>query len=311
MNKGIVLTWCISTAAIAAVAWFGSLYVSERPRFAEQVRQQSMHSTVLEERREYLVHLPESYAAQPARRYRVIYVLDGSSQDLHTFASAALMARIGVIDEVIVVGIPNVGGAGRQRDYTPPGMRQDTDPNVAAMGEADRFLAFLEQELIPTVEQQFRTSSVRTLAGNSRGGLFVVYAMTARPGLFDAYVANSPALWRDGGAMVRRLGDHLRSGSPNPGKLFISLGSEENDKMRSAFESAAAVLKRDAKDLCWRAVVVPGAGHQDNAEKATPLALQWLASAEMHSDPPRPSVRRPSPSGMADGKLHACFRAPH
>ena len=284
MKKGIVLAWCISIAVTAAVAWFGSLYVSERPRFAEQVRQQSMHSTVLKERREYLVHLPEGYEVQPARRYPVIYVLDGSSQDLHTSASAALMARIGVIDEAIVVGIPNVGGAGRPRDYTPPGMRQDTDPDDATMGKAERFLAFLEQELIPTVDQQFRTSSSRTLAGNSRGGLFVVYAITARPGLFNAYIANSPALWRDDDAMVRQLGHYVRGGSHLPGKLFISIGSEENQKMRSAFQSTVAVLERDArKGLCWRAVVVPGAGHQDNAEKATPLALQWIQERSLRA----------------------------
>lgn len=295
MGKRAVLAWCVSMAVTATVAWFGSLYVSERPWFAEDVRQQSMHSKVLDERRDYLVHLPETYAAaQSSKRHPVIYVLDGSSQDLHTAASAALMARIGVVEEAIVVGIPNIGGSGRQRDYTPPGMRQDTDPQVTAMGEADRFLEFLEHELIPAVERQYRTTDNRTLAGNSRGGLFVVYALTARPGLFDAYVANSPALWRDGGAMVQGLDRHLRSGNTPTGRLFLSLGSEENQKMRAAFDRTVALLDRGTpKDLCWRAVIVPGAGHQDNAEKATPLALQWLGTPA----PQHASLCRSGPAG--------------
>lgn len=51
---------------------------------------------VLGEQRDFLVHLPGSCHDAPERRYPVAFVLDGSSQDLHTAAYAALMARIGV-----------------------------------------------------------------------------------------------------------------------------------------------------------------------------------------------------------------------
>jgi predicted alpha/beta superfamily hydrolase len=276
MKKWVLVSWPLTIAIAAAVAWFASLYIAERPRLDERVQQRSLHSAVLDERRAYLVHLPESYAGQPARRYPVIYVLDGSSQDLHTAASAALMARIGVIDEAIVVGIPNISGPGRQRDYTPPGMRQDADESGSAAGQGDRFLSFLENELVPRIDRDFRTSSVRTLAGNSRGGLFVIYAMTAKPGLFATYVANSPALWRDDATMVGRLERFLRSGDDLSSSLFMSLGSEENEKMKRAFSKAAGVLDDHAPPgLHWRTFVSAGGRHGNNAELATPVALQW------------------------------------
>jgi enterochelin esterase-like enzyme len=85
---------------------------------ASQIRGHMRHldfSASLEEMRDYLVHLPNSYGHSPNQRYPVIYVLDGSSQNVHTAASAALMARIGVTKEFIVVGIPKVDGNGRQR----------------------------------------------------------------------------------------------------------------------------------------------------------------------------------------------------
>jgi hypothetical protein len=125
MTRWLFVVLPLTVALTAVITWFASLYAFERPVFDESVEQKTISSASLGEQREYLVHLPESYGREPNQRYPVIYVLDGSSQDMHTAASAALMARIGVTPEVIVVGIPNIDGKGRQRDYTPPGMRQD------------------------------------------------------------------------------------------------------------------------------------------------------------------------------------------
>src|SRR5688572_18570521 len=89
---------------LAAIgAWLvGTNLVGDEP-FEEASAQGTIDSAALGERRSYLVRLPESYERDPQRRYPVVYVLDGSSQDLHTAASAALMARIAVVPEVIVV----------------------------------------------------------------------------------------------------------------------------------------------------------------------------------------------------------------
>lgn len=261
----------------AALTWFYSLYVFERPVFEKNVEQKTMQSSVLGEKRKYLVHLPESYFRLPKKVYPVIYVMDGSSEDLHTAASAALMARIDVTPEVIVVGVPNVSGKGRQRDYTPPGMRQDVDESDKSMGQADSFLAFLRDELIPQIDKSYRTTDVRLLAGNSRGGLFVVYALTAEPQLFSAYIANSPALWRDDEEIIKRLDGVMGSTPSLRGSLFLSLGSDENEKMKAAFTHAAETLGKHAPaGLRWKAQSTFGAGHGTNSELATPVALRWV-----------------------------------
>lgn len=276
MRKWPFIVLPLAIALTAVVTWFASLYVFERPVFGPLVEQGTLASAVLGEQRDYLVHLPESYQDAPDRRYPVVFVLDGSSQDLHTAASAALMARIGVGGEVVVVGIPNVDGKGRQRDYTPPGMRQDLDADDPSLGGGDRFLAFLREELIPHVEQRYRVTGTRLLAGNSRGGLFVVYALTAEPGLFDAYLAHSPALWRDEQAMVGRLERFLDAAPAPAGMLFLSLGSAENDRMQDAFRRTEAVLRSQAPPgLRWHAYLTSGAHHGNNAVRATPVALRW------------------------------------
>lgn len=269
----------LAVVVTAVVTWLASLYVLERPVFGDRVEQHTMQSSALGEQRGFLVHLPESYSTATGARYPVIYVLDGSSQDIHTAESAALLARIGLMPEVIVVGIPNTSGEGRQRDYTPPDMRQDTDPGNPATGGADRFLAFIRDELIPHVEARYRTAPGRMLAGHSRGGLFVTYAFISEPGLFDAYMAHSPALWRDEHRMVRHLQRILAGNVSADSTLFLSLGSEENEKMRRAYDEAVTVLANSAPpQLKWRAYTSQGGGHSRNPRMATPVALHWLYS---------------------------------
>src|SRR5688572_8281794 len=106
------------TAVLTAVAARHHYYQDPE---REHVDVRVLHSQVLSERRELLVHLPESYEREDAQRYPVVYVLDGSSQASHTADSARHLARIGVMPEIIVVGIP-ANDENRQRDYTPPYM---------------------------------------------------------------------------------------------------------------------------------------------------------------------------------------------
>ena len=175
MRPRLLLTIAL-TAGITAMGATGvNVYLNERASPEARVLSSTFDSTVLGEQRRLIVRLPESYARQPDARYPVVYVLDGSSQDRHTAHTAALMARIGVMPEVIVVGLPNSSGEGRQRDYTPPFMRMDIDQADGPPGAGDRFLAFLKTELMPAIERDHRTDSTRILAGYSRGGLLVVY----------------------------------------------------------------------------------------------------------------------------------------
>lgn len=225
----------------------------------------AFRSTVLGEERELVVHLPESYERDPTRRYPVLYVLDGMSQSAHTASSARLLARIGVMPEVLVVGLPS--GEHRARDYTPPFMSAGDDPN-GPRGQADRFLQFLETELIPHVDRAYRTEPAeRMLAGNSRGGLFVVYSLLERPDLFHARFAYSPALWRDDQRVLSELA-RLRTAQPT--FLYLSLGDGENEKMTAAFRRAMIAMPSTIR---WRADITKNATHQTNAQLSTPVGL--------------------------------------
>ena len=258
-----LLAACAGTAVLTTVAVRHHYGVGEEKDPYTSVA--AFRSTVLGEERELVVHLPESYERDAARRYPVLYVLDGASQSAHTASSARVLARIGVMPEVLVVGLPS--GEHRARDYTPPFMSAGDNPS-GPRGQADRFLRFFETELIPHVDRSYRTEpAARMLAGNSRGGLFVVYSLIERPGLFRASFAYSPALWRDDQRIVPEL---TRLRGAQPAFLYLSLGDGENEKMTAAFRKATAAMPAG---LRWRADITKNATHQTNAELSTPVGL--------------------------------------
>ena len=126
----------------------------------------TLRSAILNEERRVIIHLPRNYALNATDKYPVMYVLDGTSQDQHTADKITVLADAGLVPDAIVVGIPNTRG-NRERDQTPPFMRTSVDDANSPLGGGDKFLAFIEQELIPFIDTNYRTSGYRTLTGNS------------------------------------------------------------------------------------------------------------------------------------------------
>jgi hypothetical protein len=293
MKKSLIGA-CVITLIISVA---GTLLVCDhlfglfgRSSSSNKVIINELPSKVLNEEREVIVHLPESYDRDTERRYPVIYVLDGSSQDGHTAYSAALMARIGVMPELIVVGLPNVSGEGRQRDYTPPFMVQDLEKPGSPRGEADRFLSFLRTELIPKIESDYRTTPFRMLAGYSRGGLLVAYSLLADSQLFDARFAHSPALWREDTIMAAKLSEFLSANTNLKTFLYMSMGLAEDEEMITAYRKTVSVIAQHASSgLRWQADFIPGADHGNNSELATPVGFKalyhdWAAQDALSAD---------------------------
>jgi predicted alpha/beta superfamily hydrolase len=242
----------------------------------ERIVRSAMPSAVLGEERRVIVHLPESYTQNADRRYPVVYVLDGTSQDGHTAETAASLARSGLMPKVIVVAIPNTAG-NRPRDQTPPFIRLDVEKPDSPRGSGDKFLAFLKTELLPGVDRDYRTAPFRVLVGNSRGGLLVAYSLVADPELFDARFAFSTPLWREDAILVSKLQEVLAS-RPNLNTfLYMSVGERENENIVGAYHRTVAMLKQHApKRLRWHTNLTPGADHQNNAQLSTPAAFKAL-----------------------------------
>jgi len=122
----------------------------------------------------YRVYLPRGYRQHHARRYPVLYMLDGQNifdnSGFGSWQAKESLDRLikrGQVAEIIVVAIDS--GSTRYQDYVPP---EDG-------GQADRFANFLANEFKPHIDQAFRTKPQREhtgLLGSSLGGVMSLYA---------------------------------------------------------------------------------------------------------------------------------------
>lgn len=242
----------------------------------ENIVDTTLHSAIMNEDRRVIVHLPRNYSKDTGGKYPVMYVLDGTSQDQHTFDKMTVLSDAGLIPSAIVVGLPNTRG-NRERDQTPPFMRRDVNDQNSLFGVGDKFLAFIEKELIPFVERTYRTSGYRAISGNSRGGLFVLYSLIERPDLFQARFCYSTPVWRFDNLLVHKTNEFLHSAAGLKGFLYLSVGEKETEQMVGGFKEMVKVLdKNRRKQFRWAAEYTPFADHQDNALVSTARGLaEW------------------------------------
>lgn len=197
-----------------------------------------IHSNILDEDRICIVNLPDSYHdSEEKESYPIIILLDGythfktAASTVH-FMSAA-RNRNHLMPESIVIAIENVD---RERDFT---VTKIKTKRKNTMGGGRKFLSFIEKELIPYVDKNYRTKPTRTLIGHSLGGLLAINAYMDKNSLFDAYIAIDPSLWWDEKMMQQKV-DAVQPTSFQK-KLYIATANQgtrnhgRNKKRHDAF----------------------------------------------------------------------------
>jgi predicted alpha/beta superfamily hydrolase len=209
----------------------------------------TINSKVLGQERAILVRTPRGYE-QGSDRYPVLYITDGERLIGHTSATVQFLAENGRMPEMIIVGITNID---RNHDLTPTHTsftENGREFPVPTSGGADKFLEFIETELIPMVESKYRVQPYRVLAGHSFGGLFAMHAFTTKTDLFNAYIAVSPTLPWDHDLVVKGTEKLLKERAELNRTLFVALGNEPG--LEPAFEQLKKILgKTRAKGFEW------------------------------------------------------------
>ncbi len=261
------------------------------------LRELRLESRALGEPRLVRIRLPEGYA-RGAGRYPVVYVLDGDDHLDHTAATAAFLARQGAMPPCIVVAVRNVD---RARDFTPT--RAAAAGAYPTAGGAARFLAFLSGELVPAVDQGFRTAPFRILSGHSLGGLLALHALATAPETFQAYLAASPSAAWDDGLVVKELAARLRAPGRLDRSLFVSLGDEAG--MVPGWEALLAVLgSARTPGFRWDAARWPGDPHGLVPLATTMQGLRFVFDGFLPPRDPATGRIRATP-----GELEAHYRA--
>jgi len=177
----------------------------------------TIKSEVLDQEREMMVYLPDGYEGATIK-YPVLYLLDGGSHFLHVSGVVQFLSSRGLMPQTIVVAIKNID---RNKDFLPTYVeRQPTS------GGAENFLTFISGELIPYIENNFRTTPYRILVGHSYGGTFTTYTFLEKPDTFDSYIAISPYLHWDEQLLVTQAKTAVKSSYDKSKYFYMTLGDE-------------------------------------------------------------------------------------
>lgn len=182
----------------------------------------------------FQVLLPENYQPGSAEKYDVLYILDGDS-NLKTISDIQQFAKNeSYVPPVIMVAVFNTD---RFRDMTPTHVAQS-----ATSGGADKFLAFLKNELVPYINKKYAVSGNNILYGHSLTGLFSIYAFLTEPQLFNSYLAVDPSLWWDNNYIEKFAGDKLNPSLHKGKTLFITGRDAEGLKPSHYTQLSLAML---------------------------------------------------------------------
>lgn len=187
---------------------------------------EELQSKALGEKRILNIYLPKGYDQHDTTRYAVIYLLDGSADEDFIHVSGIVQFYsfpwINRIPKSIVVGIASVD---RRRDFTYPTTIAKDKEHYPTTGHSDQFIHFIEDELQPFIQKNYRTNALKTIIGQSLGGLLATEILFKKPGLFNNYVIISPSLWWDNGSLLNHSAELLKAEQQQI-HIYIGVGKE-------------------------------------------------------------------------------------
>ncbi|MGL4632019.1 MAG: alpha/beta hydrolase [Leadbetterella sp.] len=191
----------------------------------------TIHSQILKEDRKVYVSVPKLDSADVNKRFPVLYIMDADNHFglLAQYVDYLSRPDVLAMPKMIVVGITNTD---RTRDLTPTNSmfnyegKLDTASWNKSSGGNENFLQFIQAELMPMIDKNYKTEPYRIFAGHSFGGITAINCMLTHPDMFDAYIAVSPSFWWDKNYVLKLAEKNLKVGSKLNKKLFYSDGNE-------------------------------------------------------------------------------------
>ncbi|WP_306051108.1 alpha/beta hydrolase, partial [Allomuricauda sp. MMSF_3340] len=234
---------------------------------------QIINSAVLNEERTIIISLPKDYDTSNSQ-YPVLYLTDGMQNIWHVVGTLEVLTRTGSVPPMIVVGIESTN---RMRDFTLT--RSEKNPKS---GEGKKFLAFIEKELIPHIDSNYRTNDYRALEGHSLGGLFTLSSFMKKPNLFDSYIVMSPSLWWNDEELTQEAGQFFKTHSDLSNSLFFGIGTYESGAeygMRKELKNYVdVIIENKLEKLRFKRKELDNEGHMSSVLLSNYYGLKFIFS---------------------------------
>ena len=184
-------------------------------------------SQFLPKSRQIFVYVPPGYQANEARRYPVLYLLDGANVFVtwEIDETVRVLVEASHIEPLIIVGVAH-GGTQEDRtdEYTPTRVS-------GKGGKGDEMGRMLVEELKPFIDREYRTltdAAHTGLGGTSLGGLIALHIGLRHPKTFGKLAVMSPSVWWDRGVIL----SSVKSLTAKPAqRIWLDVGTEEGRGM--------------------------------------------------------------------------------
>ena len=244
------------------------------------------------------VNLPNDYNPQQKEKYPVVYLLDANLYFDIVATVINKYSEVGLAPSVILVGIgykdfPTMDSL-RNRDYTYP--IAIPEYKMATSGGADKFLNFINSELIPFIDKGYNTDKLkRVLAGHSLGGYFSAYALlqdlSGKNNNFIGYISASPSIHYNRYYLLNQFKETPKKiGQTKKIKAYFTFGGleeEENGtdsnmiKQSSVSEQLSKQLAvKQSSYLIYKSDIFSNLGHMETQIPTFIKGLQWTLSED-------------------------------
>jgi len=241
----------------------------------------SIYSDILHEQRSLNVFIPDTWKPDSTQKFEVIYLTDGEwTKELFPF-----IYRFAVTEQfvppVILVAVPNryINQVNqRERDFLPVPV---ADNNIS--GGADKFIAFMKDELIPYIDKTYPTNGTNSLYGHSYGGLFSMYTFLTEPELFETFYATDPSLWWNNDFVIKLASEKLEN---IRSERHLWIAGIESTYRNMGIDRMDSVLKLKApENIYWKIGLFPNESHNSVRFKAIYDGIKFAYSGYSETPP--------------------------
>jgi len=164
-----------------------------------RVETKKIQSKFLKQERELLIYTPIDYDWRINEYFDVIYVFDSQNREFFDYTSSIISFLQNNGKSFIVVGITSPFNEelnyGRNNDLLPVLTTEDSKKRYGTYsGNADNFLEFITNEVVPFVYNNYRSLTTKIAVGHSLSASLLLYSIIKKPNLFLNYIAISPNL---------------------------------------------------------------------------------------------------------------------
>lgn len=233
-----------------------------------QVEYKVLESKKLQAEREIKIQLPRNYKSNTEKTYPLILVLDGDYLFEPIAGNVDYYSYWEDMPEALVVGI-------NQSESRMEDTRLDKQDELPLDKGAD-FFEFLGGELLPLLEENYRLSNFRIIAGHDKTANFMNYYLLKENPIFHGYINLSA----DYNNMIANNLPEIISSSPNKIWYYIATGSDDAGKLEEVNSQMILELEKiDNEKFFFYSNNFEDATHYSLVAKAIPEAIEGIFSS--------------------------------